>query len=117
MKKHLLIAIIAILLTFVGFSGCFGNNEDNNKEKFIGTWESATLLNQKTTTFLSNGTGFNDDGTFEWKLKDGQLILYWPDRDITLKYTYEFLNTEDRGEILVLTNTETKEPEDYRKII
>jgi len=115
MNNRILIIGIAVLLITVGLSGCSSNNDDKNK--FIGTWESATLLNQKTTTFNSNGTGFNDDGPFEWKIKDGQLTIYWTQRDNTIVYDYEFLNTEDRGEILILTNTETNEPFDYRKII
>lgn len=114
MNNRILTIGIAVLLLFVGLSGCSDNSDD--KKKFVGTWESATLLNQKIT-FNSNGTGFDDDGPFEWKIKDGQLILYWPNRDNTIIYDYEFLNTEDRGEILILTNTDTKQPDDYRKII
>ena len=116
MNNRIFIIGIAILLITVGLSGCFDNSSDD-KNKFIGTWESATLLNQKTTTFRSNGTGFDDDGPFEWNIKDGQLTIYWPNRGNTIIYDYKFLNTEERGEILILTNIETEEPFDYRKII
>lgn len=115
MNNRILIVGIAVLLITVGLSGCSGNNDDKNK--FVGTWESETLLNQRTTTFNSNGTGFNDDGPFEWKIKDGQITIHWTERDNTIIYDYEFLNTEDHGEILILTNTDTKEPFDYKKII
>lgn len=115
MNNRILIIGIAVLLLTIGLSGCSSNNSDD-KKKFIGTWESATYLNQKITTYNSNGTGFNDDVTFEWKIKDGQLIMSWPDRDRTIIYDYKFVNTE-HGERLILTNTETEQTHDYKKII
>ncbi|KYK24404.1 hypothetical protein AYK24_06220 [Thermoplasmatales archaeon SG8-52-4] len=115
MNKRILIVGIAILLITVGLSGCSGNTS-NDKNKFIGAWESATQLNQKTTTFRSNGTGFDDDGPFEWKIKDGQLSIYWINRDNTIIFDYQFLDTE-KGVRLILTNTITEQVDDYRKII
>lgn len=119
MKKQLIILGVAVLLICVGLSGCFeSDNESSNVlDKFVGKWTSASLLYEKTITFFSDGTGFNNSGSIEWEIKDEQLVIYWHDGNHTAIYDYEFLKDEKYGDILILSDVDTGHiVHDYKKI-
>ncbi len=100
MKKQLVIFGIAVLLIFIGLSGC---NEDNNtfqsdEEKIIGTWVYATTLNETTVyvyyNFLANKTFevifsyTGDRGSGTWNITDNKLLITLKGEIITSDYNF-----------------------------
>lgn len=112
MKNNIVIIGILIILTFVGFSGCFGEESNSELNKFIGTWKHGTLKDGGTIIFYSDGNcNYNFDSA-KWELKNNKLIINLTDLRITLTFNYTFL---DNNQILELVNVENGIMDDYRK--
>jgi hypothetical protein len=111
MKKQLVVIGIIVLLVCVGLSGCTNNSLDTEKNKFVGTWNTAiTESNTRMflfipcefITFYSNGTfrfGFPsllsiDIGS--WDINDGKFIFeeesMFPQQQFDC--TYQFSNND-----------------------
>ncbi|KYK22802.1 hypothetical protein AYK24_08285 [Thermoplasmatales archaeon SG8-52-4] len=113
MKRQIVILVLAILFILTIFSGCFGNNNDE-ENKFIGTWKHGTIPTSRPIIFSKNSNCdyLGDQAT--WELKNGKLVVNLIDLNDELIFDYEFL---DNNKILILTNTGTDPPQinDYVK--
>ncbi len=112
MKKQIIITTVAILLITLGFSGCFGNDSNEELNKFIGTWNHGTMPTSRPLIFTSDGNCefMGDQG--RWELKDGKLAVNLTVYNLELIFDYEFL---DNNKILELKNTESGQIDDYIK--
>jgi len=72
-KKHISIGMILLLVT-VGLSGCFGDDEDNDDDRFVGTWESDTGFGLSMVLF-SDGSCSYAGASGTWEIKDGKLSI------------------------------------------
>lgn len=100
------------MFTIVGLCGCFGNDSNSEFNKFIGAWKHGTLPNSGILIFYSNGSCIYRFDTAEWEVKNKQLIIDFPNSNVTFKFNYKFL---DNNQILELENVETSKIEDYKK--
>ena len=120
MKKQLVIVGIIVILLTVGLSGCtndiINNNLKTDIDKFIGSWNGTATTTQGTynitMTFLSDktysaGLGIGDSiidrGSGSWDIKDGKLITYPKDKDMSVS-NFQFSNNEMS---LTITNIDT----------
>lgn len=108
MKKQLVIPGIVAIFVTVGLSGCSTQNNNENQvnntndnenhvnnttnlenNRFVGTWKNTSV--KMTINLFSNGTCllFNSYGT--WDVKDGLLIMEFPNGK-NLTYVYRFSN-------------------------
>ena len=101
MKKHLIVIGIVVLLLVVGLSGCIEQIDNDEMEKFIGTWVSThyvsgtNLTYNYTITFSLDG-GYDSDGEIyggigKYEVKGEKLILamsYKPNMVFTFDYYF-----------------------------
>jgi len=112
MKKQIVIIGIVSLLIFVGFSGCLGNDSDNELNKFVGTWLHGTLQTGGTIIFSSDGNCNYKNDLGIWEIKGGKLVINLTERNIILTFNYVF---RENNKILELTNLEDGHVDDYKK--
>ena len=92
-KQLLLIGIVAILIS-VGISGCEDTNKNANSEKdrFIGTWQTATGYPSTIEFLKDGGLTYGAEGT--WDLKDGKLVINIPSYNLNDTYNYAFSDND-----------------------
>ncbi|UCF49287.1 MAG: hypothetical protein JSU91_05940 [Thermoplasmatales archaeon] len=112
MKKQIIISAVAIVILTLGFSGCFGNDSNDELNKFIGTWNHGTIPASRPLIFTSDGNCDYMGDQAIWELKNEKLVVNLTDHNIELIFDYEFL---DDNKLLILTNTETEQTDDYIK--
>jgi hypothetical protein len=93
MKKQLVIIGIVVILVCIGFTGCDENNNTTNdeKNKFIGTWQNTTQEVTLTMNLFSDGNCslYGVNGT--WDLRDGKFIFVLLSDTGPLTYTYNYV--------------------------
>jgi len=95
MKNHLVVVGIAVLLIFVGLSGCI--NETGERSKFFGTWISED--GYFIYTFYSDGTGkftgyYDENKSAIWEIGDGKLTIISDDGHNININAYYFSNDD-----------------------
>jgi len=112
MKRQIVILVLAILFVLTIFTGCFGNNNDE-ENKFIGTWKHGTIPASRPIIFSKNGICDYKGDQATWELKNGKLVVNLTNNNEII-FDYEFL---DNNQILILTDTGTDPPQvdDYKK--
>jgi hypothetical protein len=112
MKQQIIILVISIVLITLGFSGCFGNDNNDELNKFVGTWNHGTMPTGRPLIFTADGNCdyLGDQG--RWELKNEKLVVNLTDYNFELIFDYKFL---DNNTILELTNIETEQIDDYIK--
>lgn len=115
MRKQIVIFGIIILLIIVGLSGCFENNqsnENNEKNRFVGTWMLPGNVVNLTDTYFSDGTFTeNVGGSGTYDIKDGKLVKTYTNGN-SRAYSYSFSNND---KTLTLTRVGSSYPEVYTK--
>ena len=87
MNKHLISLGMAILLICLGLSGC---TQEDDAEKFIGTWQLREGFPGGSYTFFSNGTcNFENEGG-TWEIEDGVIITNISNGLVVYNWNYEF---------------------------
>ena len=112
MKNQIMILGISILLIVFALSGCFGNDSNNELNKFIGIWKHVSSIDGITIIFESNGNCKYKIDPAKWEIKDEKLIIDFINVNVTLTFNYRFL---DKNQILELENVETGLVYDYKK--
>jgi len=108
MNKKLIAIGFALIIVFVGLSGCFGPSD---RDKFVGIW-SGTISHSivenvsVSITFLSDGTYTAKIGGLvaengNWDVKD-QKLTKQGDSNPMVTYTYAF--SDDNNKV-VISNT------------
>jgi hypothetical protein len=107
MKKQLIIGGIAIMLLFVGLSGCSENGDgiDNGDSRFVGKWGTEPGTNKYFFTFFSDGTGSFIERSIEWNINDTKLVIISVEE--TLIYDFKF---SDNDKTLTLVDVESGIP-------
>ena len=112
MKKQIVILGIIVILIFVGFSGCFGNENKSEEDKFVGTWNHGTLPTGRPLIFKSNGNCNFLGEQAMWEVKDEKLVVNYTNFENEIIFDYEFL---DDNKVLILTETISGQVDDYKK--
>jgi hypothetical protein len=102
MKQLLIASGITALLLCVGLSGCDQQNNtlDQEKTRFLGTWQNITTTYTQTLFFNSNGTCSHHIGVGNifngvWDLKEGNLVINLTSIGLYSEYYYEFSNNDN----------------------
>ena len=98
MKKQLVILGLVVLLLVIGLSGCVDNQDERNK--FVGTWKHESTYNTIIIVFFSNGTyetqgqPIYDVGSYG--VKNGKISLSPSNTNLVLIYDYSFSNDNQK---------------------
>jgi len=97
-KILLIIVLIAIIVFLIGFLLNYSISEENNyeeKQKFIGKWETKNGL--YVYTFYIDGCCIINDDEGKWKIEEDKLTIMLHDGHLKNINKYSF---SDDGEIL-----------------
>ena len=72
MKNRIVIIGIAVLLIFIGLSGCNDTISNSDINRFVGTWKAKTGYEM---TFFSNGTCHAVNFGERYEIEDGKLVF------------------------------------------
>lgn len=108
MGKKEKIFIILLMMIIVGFSGCTENNNGKNNnssdfDSFIGSWSGTGI---KYFDFSTDNTCVYTGITYDWSLKDNQLILL-SDNGVKVTYDYSFSSDHNTLTLVDISNDET----------
>lgn len=112
MKKKILIVIIFISFLTVLISGCFGEEHQDDKDKFVGFWKTDPDFAKRSFTFFKNGTCYINNydppllGNYTVNESENILKIHQFKGSIDYEYKYRFDYTNDE---ITLTNQENFE--------
>lgn len=104
MKRCALVISCVILFLCVFLSGCEqGENTSvqDEKVKFVGTWQNTTFGLVTTLELFSNGTCTLLSLPGIWDLGEGLFVMEFEDASLSSTYTYKFSHND---QILSLTS-------------
>jgi hypothetical protein len=97
MKNQIILLGMVILLICIELSGCneINNSIPSEEDRFVGTWKHETGINDEIITFFSNGTGLLAGDPTTWEIKDGNVVIYLFEGEMTLTYDYSFSDDDN----------------------
>ena len=110
MKKEFVIIGLTLIFLFTVFTGCFGNDIDEEEKKFVGTWNRGTGPTGRPLIFTAAGNCDYHGEQARWELRDEKLVVNLTEFNNEIIFEYEFL---DNDQLLILTDIETEIPLDY----
>jgi hypothetical protein len=113
MKKNILIVIIVISFLTVLLLGCFEEEYQEDKDKFVGFWKADPDFSKKSFTFFKNGTCYINNydppllGNYTVNETENILRIHQFSGSIDYEYKYRFDYTDDEMTLIDQKNFET----------
>ena len=116
--KVRVLASLAVIL--ISLSGCSVNKDNNQRDAFVGTWQTDTPEGRVVWTLNSDGTyagvSGNDKFSGTWDVKDGYLVTKLKGDSLTPGGTFSDKILESSDSHFVIRSTELGRTERHERV-